>query len=456
MEPLDFEACYRAVRSRDDRFDGWFYTAVRTTGIYCRPSCPAIAPRRRNVEFHRSAAAAQSAGYRACKRCRPDASPGSPEWAVRSDVVARAMRLIADGMVDREGVPGLARTLGYSTRHVTRLLAAELGAGPLAIARAHRARTARTLLESTAMPVTDIAFAAGFGSVRQFNETIREVYAVSPRQLRSAPADPEGISLRLAARKPLAGPTMLAFLGQRALPGVETWDGTEFTRNLRLPNAEGHVRITAHADHCHAQLRVTDLRDLTSAVSRLRHMLDLDADPVAIADVLGETLPVRRIPGLRSPCGFDPQETAIRAVLGQQVSVAAARTAAGRLVGGRAHFPASSQIAVLPAEALPMPRRRAATVVELARRLAEGQIRLDPGTDRDETEHLLLDVPGIGPWTARYIRMRALGDPDVSLPTDLGIVKAARARGLDPDDPRWRPWRSYAMHYLWNLGEDDA
>lgn len=456
MEPLDFEACYRAVSSRDDRFDGWFYTAVRSTGIYCRPSCPAITPRRRNVEFHRTAAAAQSAGFRACKRCRPDASPGSPEWSVRSDVVARTMRLIADGVVDRDGVPGLARCLGYSPRHITRLLTEELGAGPLAIARAHRARTARTLLESTAMPVTDIAFAAGFGSVRQFNETIREIYAVSPRQLRCTPADPGSISLRLAARRPLAGEVMLAFLGRRALPGVETWDGVSLTRNLRLPHADGHVRITAHDDHCRAQLQVADLRDLTAAVARLRHMLDLDADPVAIADVLGQTLPVQRIPGLRSPCGFDPEETAIRAVLGQQVSVAAARTAAGRLADAGPHFPESAQIAQLPPASLPMPRRRAETVVELARRLAEGQIRLDPGADRDETERLLLDVPGIGPWTARYIRMRALGDPDVGLPTDLGVVKAARARGLDADDDRWRPWRSYAMHYLWNLGEDDA
>jgi AraC family transcriptional regulator, regulatory protein of adaptative response / DNA-3-methyladenine glycosylase II len=454
VDPLDVEACYRAVSSRDARFDGWFYTAVRTTGIYCRPSCPAITPRRRNVEFHRTPAAAQAAGFRACKRCRPDASPGSPEWNVRSDVVARAMRLITDGVVDREGVAGLAAALGYTQRHVTRLLTEELGAGPLAIARAHRARTARTLLESTAMPAADIAFAAGFGSVRQFNDTIREVYATTPQHLRRGPSEPGAISLRLATREPFAGDVLLGFLGQRAIPGVETWDGTTFGRQLRLPRASGRARITAHTDHCRVTLELQDLRDLAPAVSRLRRMLDLDADPVAVAQTLGQTLPVTRIPGVRSPCGFDPQETAIRAVLGQQVSVAAARTAAGRLADGGPHFPTPAQIAQLDPAAFAMPRRRARTVVELASRLADGTVVLDPGADWDDAERRLLDIPGIGPWTAKYIRMRALGDPDVSLPSDLGIVKAARARGLDPDDSRWKPWRSYAMHYLWNLGED--
>jgi AraC family transcriptional regulator of adaptative response / DNA-3-methyladenine glycosylase II len=451
VDPLDFEACYRAVSSRDPRFDGWFYTAVRTTGIYCRPSCPAITPRPRNVEFHRTAAAAQAAGFRACKRCRPDASPGSPEWDVRSDVVARAMRLIADGVVDRDGVAGLAAALGYTPRHVTRLMTQELGAGPLAIARAHRARTARTLLENTNLSASDVAFAAGFGSVRQFNETVREVYAVSPSRLRSHPVAQTAISLRLATRTPFAGDALLGFLGRRALPGVETWDGHALERHLRLPHGRGHARVIAAEDHCRVVLRVDDLRDLATAVARLRRMLDLDADPAAVAEVLGTTLPVDRIPGLRSPRGFDPAETAVRAVLGQQISVAAARTAAGRLAGGGPLFPACADIADMDPDSFPMPRRRARTVVDLAARLAAGRIRLDPGADWETAERDLMDVTGIGTWTAKYIRMRALGDPDVSLPSDLGIVKAARARGLDPDDARWRPWRSYAMHYLWNL-----
>lgn len=454
MTGLDTEACYRAVRGRDARFDGWFYTAVRTTGIYCRPSCPAITPKRQNVEFFRTAAAAQGAGFRACKRCRPDASPGSPEWDARSDTVARAMRLIRDGLVDREGVAGLASALGYTQRHVTRLVTQELGAGPLAIARAHRARTARTLLESTSLPAADIAFAAGFGSIRQFNDTVREVYAASPRELRGKLGDAGSITLRLATRPPFAGATLLDFLGRRAIPGVETWEGGRFGRGLRLPHASGHATVTAFGDHCQVLLRVEDLRDLGPAVSRLRRMLDLDADPVAIAQTLAGTLPVDRIPGLRSPAAFDPQETAIRAVLGQQVSVAAARTAAGRLAGGGPLFPDVVQIAAMDLEDFAMPRRRARTVVELASRLSDGRVTLDPGADWDEAQRQLLDVPGIGPWTAAYIRMRALGDPDVSLPSDLGIVRAAQSLGLDPDDPRWKPWRSYAMHYLWNLERD--
>ncbi len=452
MGRLDHDACYRAVASRDRRFDGWFFTAVRTTGIYCRPSCPAITPRAANVEFHPTAASAQAAGFRACKRCRPDASPGSPEWDNRSDVVARAMRLIRDGLVDREGVAGLSAVLGYTQRHLTRLMTEELGAGPLAIARSQRARTARTLLESTSMTAADIAFASGFGSVRQFNATVREVYAVTPGQLRTRHQAEDGtIDLRLATRTPFAGDALLGFLGVRAIPGVEHWDGTTFSRGLRLPHADGHARITAHEDHCRVSLHVADVRDLAPAVSRLRRMLDLDADPVAVAGTLSTTLAVHRIPGLRSPAAFDAEETAIRAVLGQQISVAAARTAAGRLVGEQDGFPTSAQIAAMDPATFRMPRRRARTVIELSTRLADGRIGLDPGVDWDEAERALLDVPGIGPWTAKYIRMRALGDPDVSLPGDLGIARAARARGLDPDDARWKPWRSYAMHYLWNL-----
>lgn len=446
---MDFETCYRAVCSRDTRFDGWFYTAVRTTGIYCRPSCPATTPKRRNVEFHATAAAAQAAGFRACKRCRPDASPGSPEWNARSDLVARAMRLIADGVVDREGVDGLATALGYTTRHLTRAITAELGAGPLAIARAYRAQTARTLLENTAMPASEVAFAAGFGSIRQFNDTMQAVYASTPSELRG-PAEPGALSLRLPARTPFAGDPLLAFLGVRAIPGAEDWDGTTFTRTLRLPRGGGQAKIRAASDHCRVTLQLEDVRDLAPAVSRLRHMLDLDADPQAVAETLHETLPVDRIPGLRSPSAFDPEETAIRAVLGQQISVAAARTAAGRLVRDGL-FPTSEQLAALDPETLPMPRRRARTLVDLAARMADGRIRLDPGCDWDEAEAALLAVPGIGPWTASYIRMRALGDPDVALPGDLGIVRGAARFGLDPDEPRWKPWRSYAMHYLWNV-----
>src|SRR4051812_21730679 len=245
---LDFERCYRAVDSRDQRFDGWFYTAVRTTGIYCRPSCPAVTPKRENVTFYPSAAAAQRGGFRACRRCRPDAAPGSPEWDVRADVVGRAMRLIGDGVVDRDGVPGLAKRLGYTERHLSRMLTAELGAGPLALARAQRAQTARILIETTDLGLAEIAFAAGFGSVRQFNDTILEVYAQSPsalRERRRAPSTGAGtISLRLAYRAPLHIESLLGFLAARALPGVEECDGRTYRRGLSLPHGGGTVALT--------------------------------------------------------------------------------------------------------------------------------------------------------------------------------------------------------------------
>src|SRR5919106_1673027 len=240
----DFEQCYRAVRSKDARFDGWFVTAVTSTGIYCRPSCPAITPKRANVRFLRSAAAAQRAGFRACKRCRPDASPGSPEWNQRADVVARAMRLIADGVVDRDGVAGLAQRLGYTERHLHRLLSAEVGAGPLALARARRAHTARLLIESTDLPITEVAFAAGFTSIRQFNDTIRGVFAVTPRELRRVRGVRDEtargeIPLRLPFRTPIDTNGMLRFLGTRAVAGVETFDGETYRRTLRLPHGAG-------------------------------------------------------------------------------------------------------------------------------------------------------------------------------------------------------------------------
>src|SRR5215213_11734761 len=237
----DFEHRYRVVRGRDARFDGRFYVAVTSTGIYCRPSCPAVTPRRSNVRFYTTAAAAQGDGFRACKRCRPDAVPGSPEWDVRTDVVARAMRLIADGVVDRVGVSGLARRLGYTERHLNRLLASEVGAGPLALARARRAHNARLLIETTDLPITEVAFAAGFASVRQFNDTIREVFAATPKELRrargnNADGDSGGISLRLPFRRPFDADGMLRFLGTRSVVGVEHFDGGIYRRTLRLPH----------------------------------------------------------------------------------------------------------------------------------------------------------------------------------------------------------------------------
>ena len=479
----DFEHRYRAVRGRDVRFDGWFYVAVTSTGIYCRPSCPAVTPKRSNIRFYPTAAAAQYAGFRACKRCRPDAVPGSPEWDSRADVVARAMRLIADGVVDREGVAGLARRLSYTERHLHRLLAAEVGAGPLALARARRAHTARLLIETTDLPITELAFAAGFTSIRQFNDTIREVFAVTPRELRRVRGHRGEhvrgeISLRLPFRTPFDANGLLHFLGTRAVPGVEAFDGKTYRRTLRLPHGSGIAALSDGGDHVRCVFRLENLRDLGAAVQRCRRLLDLDADPVAVSEVLGADhvlgALVRRSPGRRVPGSVDGAELAVRAVLGQQVSVAGARTLADRLVAGCGEllpeslagdvelthlFPGPDAVAEVAPEDLAMPAVRRESLRGLARALAGGGIVLDPGSDREEVERRLLEMRGIGPWTASYVAMRALGDPDAFLPTDFGVKRAISRLAGDHRNvaalaERWRPWRSYATQHMWaSLGD---
>jgi AraC family transcriptional regulator of adaptative response / DNA-3-methyladenine glycosylase II len=473
----DFERCYRAVQSRDNRFDGWFFTAVTSTHIYCRPSCPAITPKRANVRFYPTAAAAQQAGFRACRRCRPDTAPGSPEWNVRADLVGRAMRLVADGVVDREGVRGLADRLGYSERHLTRVLTAEVGAGPIALARAQRAQTARTLIETTDLPFTQVAFAAGFSSIRQFNDTVREVFAATPTALRAAGrragrAGAGALELRLPYRPPFDAAGLLAFLGLRAVAGVEAFDGTAYTRSLRLPRGAGVVTLTPGDGHVRCSLQLDDLRDLGPAVERCRRLLDLDADPLAVADVLGvDPLlgpAVLAVPGRRVPGSVDGAEMGARAVLGQQVSVRGARTLAARLVArhgeplttpvsGVTHlFPSAQHLAAVDPASLAMPRSRAATLVRLAEAVAGGDVQLDAGADRAATHDRLLGLRGIGPWTAAYLAMRALGDPDAFPATDLGVrVAIERLGGPDGDAAitavaeRWRPWRAYAVQHLW-------
>ncbi|MGW5000534.1 AlkA N-terminal domain-containing protein [Streptomyces hydrogenans] len=472
------ERCVRAVQSKDARFDGVFFTAVRTTRIYCRPSCPAVPPKPENMEFHPSAAACQRAGFRACKRCRPDTSPGSPEWNVRADAVARAVRLIQDGVVDREGVPGLARRLGWSTRQIERQLLAELGAGPLALARAQRAQTARILVETTALPFGEIAFAAGFSSIRSFNDTVRQVFALTPGELRaraarpSAPHTPGVIALRLPFRAPLEPSNLFGHLAATAVPGVEEWRDGAYRRTLALPYGHGIVALAPRPDHIACRLSLTDPRDLTHAISRCRRLLDLDADPVAVDDRLRDDpvlAPlVDKAPGRRVPGTVDPAEFAVRAVLGQQVSTAAARTHAARLVtahgvpvedpeGGLTHlFPTPEALAGLDPETLALPRSRRATLLTLVRALADGGLALGPDTDRAETRARLLALPGFGPWTTEVIAMRALGDPDAFLPGDLGVRRAAEGLGL-PGAPAaltarsapWAPWRAYAVQYLW-------
>jgi len=498
----DPDRCYQAAHSKDARFDGVFFIGVTSTGIYCRPSCPARTPKRENVRFYASAAAAQQAGFRACLRCRPDATPGSPEWNLRADVVARAMRLIRDGVVDREGVDGLARRLGYSARQLNRVVTAEVGTGPLAIARAQRSQTARILLETTDLPITHVAFAAGFASVRQCNETMQQIFADTPSGLRTrvskasarrrlvgqADRVTQGIRLRLPCRRPFDPGSVLGFLGTRAVPGIETLEGATYRRSLRLPHGYAVVVLTAQTGsddgpaYVEGDLHLSDLRDLTTAVSRCRQLLDLDADPVAVLEalrddpVLGPLVTAN--PGRRVPGAVDGFELAVRAVIGQQVSVSGARTVAGRLVlaageilphavDGITHlFPTPTALIELAGRdpgAFSMPTSRRGALVALAQAVESGALVIDPGSDPTALRAGLMGLPGIGPWTAEYVAMRAVRDPDAFMPTDLGIRRAAHTLGY-PDDPayltalteRWRPWRSYAMAHLWSMPSAQA
>lgn len=469
----DHDRCYRAVQSRDARFDGVFYTGVRTTGIYCRPSCPARTPHQHNVEFFPSAAAAQEAGFRACRRCRPDTTPGSPEWNVRADAVARAMRLIGDGLVEREGVDGLASRLGFSTRHVNRMLTAELGAGPLALARSRRSQAARVLIETTDMAMADIAFAAGFASIRQFNDSIRTVYALTPTEMRGRRGSRTSgrLAIRLAVRQPFDPDGLLTFLGDRAIAGVEHVEGRVYARIMRLPNGLGAVRLTLHHDRVEAELELADLRDTAVAVERCRRLLDLDADPIAIGDVLAAdpllAPSVAEVPGIRLPGQVDGFEVVVRAIVGQQVSVAGARTILGRFAAaygtpatfdlaaehGLTHaFATAEAMADADDTALSMPRSRAQALIGVARSVAAGELDLEPGADRDATHKALLGHRGIGPWTADYVVMRAFGHPDVMLETDLIIKRMLDRHGVDAArTSTWQPWRSYAALHLWRL-----
>ena len=451
----DTERCVRAVRSKDARFDGWFFTAVLTTRIYCRPSCPVVPPKVENMTFYPSAAACQQAGFRACKRCRPDTSPGSPEWNARADSVARAMRLIGDGVVDREGVPGLAARLGYSARQIERQLLAELGAGPLALARAQRAQTARLLIETTELPMADVAFAAGFSSIRTFNDTVREVFALAPSELRTRaarvrcrpPATPGVIALRLPYRAPLNPDNLFGHLAATAVPGVEEWRDGAYRRTLTPPVRARHRRPhPAPRPHRAAGSPLTDPRDLTLAISRCRWLLDLDADPVAVDDQLRadpllaplvDKAPGRRVPrtvdarGVRRtggarPAGLDGRRPHPRGPPGHRARRARRRP------GGRPHppLPDPRGAGSLDPEQLALPRSRRTTLTTLVGALADGSLRLGTDSDWEKARAELIALPGFGPWTVEVIAMRALGDPDAFLPTDLGIRRAAQELGL--------------------------
>ncbi|MET4783099.1 Ada metal-binding domain-containing protein [Glaciihabitans sp. UYNi722] len=478
LRPTDplFAERYRAMSSRDSRFDGQFITGVHTTGIYCRPSCPAMTPKPSNVTFYRTAAAAHEAGLRACKRCQPDAVPGSPEWNIHDDIASRAMRLIADGTVERDGVPGLAARLGYTPRHLGRVLVKELGAGPLALSRAHRAQTARTLLMSTELSVADVAFAAGFSSIRQFNDTVQAVYETTPTALRErgrrilarprpGATDSTSISLRLPARPPFDGPGLMRFFADHAVLGVESGDETSFRRSMRLPHGVAAIELQLDGPTtvlCSAKLE--SIADLSTMVSRVRRLLDLDADSEAIDSALAAdpvlAASVFAHPGIRLPGSLDADEALFRTMIGQQISVASARTVLGRIATELSEtpglFPTAAQIAEHGHEVLRGPATRVAAIIGVARALAEGELVLDVGMPAAEFERRLVAMPGIGPWTAGYLAMRVLGNPDVLLTSDLvmlasgvGLGLPATARGLADYGTRWAPWRSYAGMHLW-------
>ena len=484
ISQLDDDQRYAAMLARERRFDGEFFVAVKTTGIYCRPSCPTpIHPKRTNVSFHRSAAAAQQAGYRACKRCKPDGSVGAPSQLRNDDLAGRALRLIDDGHIDREGVLGLSNALHVSERHLNRVLTVELGAGPIALARARRAQNARVLIETTSIPFGEVAFAAGFSSIRQFNDTISEVFAASPTQLRADRSIKShgggAITVRLPYRTPFDAHGLFGFFAARAVAGVEVGGPDHYTRSMRLSHGPGVVRVEFNNDTLVASIWLASLSDLGAAISRIRRLFDLDADPVGVSAVFTNDPhlgPISsRHPGRRAPGSVDGHELAVRAVLGQQVSVAAARTLAGRIVSSHSDaftiggaplgvlFPDANTIASMSPEDFAIPRSRGTALIGMCAALADGRVDLSIGASRAEARSSLLALKGIGPWTASYIAMRALSDPDVLLHDDLGVLHGARAVGLSTDQralalagTKWAPWRSYATQLLWLAAQETS
>ncbi len=478
------EAWMRAVESRDARFDGWVTVGVKSTGIYCRPSCPTpVRPKRVNMRFFPTPAAAQQAGFRSCKRCAPDSTPGSPEWNRRDDLVARAVRAIDDGAVDRVGVAGLAEQLAVSPRHLQRVLTEEVGTGPKSLARARRARAARVLIETTSLSFNQISVATGFRSVRQFNDTIGAIFASTPTQMRSmnsraTSAGPgEWTPVRLSFRPPLATRELLRWLRSHAVVGVEEVVDQTYRRSLRLPGGVGIVEVDvsdSSRSYLDARFCLESMADLPQAINRIRRLLDLDADPLVIANDLGHDPVmaelVQSTPGLRSPGEVNGTDAAIRAVLHQQVSLASAKAMAARLVsvhgikltnpvGTVTHaFPPASVWARADADELGLPKSRANAIVNLGAALHAGWVDLAPWANRGEAIESMQRVKGIGPWTANVVAAKALADPDAFGANDLALLRQAGAMGL-PDTAAeleahaegWRPWRSYAMHHLWNL-----
>jgi len=448
---LDADACYRAVKTRDARFDGRFFTGVASTGIYCRPICPAPTPQRANCRFFPCAAAAQEAGFRPCLRCRPEVAPGMPAWNGSSTTIARAMRLINDGALDDGSVERLAERLGIGGRHLRRLFDQHIGASPISVALSRRFLFAKKLLGETALPITDIAYASGFSSIRRFNDAMQSAYGRSPRELRANASQAQGpaISLTLPFRPPYNWSALVGFLGPRAIPGVEEASATKYRRTL--PGGWVEVQPAPGENHLVATFQIGNIRDLAQLAARLHRLFDTAAAVQEIEDHLAkdERLrhTVRANAGMRVPGAWDPFEVAVRAILGQQVTVKGATTLAGRLVERFGEptengylFPSPRALESAGLASIGLPRARAEALRMVARAFAAPK----PPESADE----LRDLPGVGDWTAQYVAMRAFGEPDALPASDLGLVRAVGS-DVAARAERWRPWRAYAAMHLW-------
>ncbi len=481
--PLDEGVCYRALQARDARFDGHFFVAVRSTGVYCRPVCPARTPRRENCLFVPCAAAAQELGFRPCLRCRPEASPGTPAWQGTSATVSRALQLIGQGALDDGSVEALAERVGVGDRHLRRLFLEHLGASPLAVAQTRRLLFAKKLLDETDLKVSEIAFASGFASIRRFNDAVRKTWDRAPRELRRTtrrdagePGDGPALSLRLPFREPFDWASLQGYLALRAIPDVEAVSSGRYVRSIRLDDAVGRVAVEPAPDGSHlvARLHLSGPAPLIRVVDRLRRIFDLGADPTRIASTLGSDRVLgpllRKRPGLRVPGAWDGFELAVRAILGQQVSVKGATTLAGRIAERhgetlppdgdlpRRLFPGPEELVDLDPAAVGLTRARGDAIRSLAEAVLDARVDLEGSADLETSIEQLCALPGIGAWTAQYIAMRALREPDAFPAGDLGLRKALgqpgtplSAREVAARAEAWRPWRAYAALHLWSL-----
>ena len=479
MQP-DPQTCSRARFARDPRFDGRFFIAVLTTRIYCRPICPARPPKEENVRYYATAAAAAESGFRPCLRCRPECSPGTPAWLGTSATVSRALRLISESALEDGSIDSLAARVGIGSRHLRRLFLQHLGATPIAIAQTRRLHFAKKLIDETNLPMSQIALASGFGSVRRFNATFQKTYGRTPTHIRKlarhAPAEEEHeYRFLLRFRPPFDWNGLLDFLAPRAIPGVEVINDDNYRRTFQLDKQTGWLEAALDSDARALALRIhfPDPRSLFLIVERVRRLFDLSADPAEINQHLRrDPLLARRVatrPGLRVPGAWDGFELAIRAILGQQVTVRGASTLAGRLVRefgapiatnhGLTHiFPTAEKLADVDVARIGLPRARANTIRTLARAVMQGEIEFST-TDVDGFRERLCRLPGIGDWTAQYVAMRALGEPDAFPSSDLGLLHATGIRNpreLQSRAEAWRPWRAYAAMHLWQSKANDA